>query len=296
MRFLFRIAFIWPAVYLLIMVGLYGLMLGLLKVPWFSNWEMEAIFFLSKLVAALVVLFMAGFKVGKRLQVRRLYYPAIVGGILGILVISIDFLLYNLPALRYAIEEWARSPVYKTLGLIFFLGIYEAAAIAGYSFAGSGGSDSSKGTTNGICSEVNHSVSLVGGSQGKRPTSEKLYISFLKHGMRYSPVVLAVISGYYLFLVILPFFLLGVHRVPYWDVVGGKVDYIDQIGILPFFGFAIVALVRYFASVIWLLSAAEVIRSRKWWILVVLALAPLPILYFYEGPYADYLLNWTGPE
>ena len=77
----------------------------------------------------------------------------------------------------------------------------------------------------------------------------------------WAAIVLAVISGYILFLVIIPFFMLGIDKASYADIISNKVEYQDQLGILAFFGASYALLMKPLVSVLWLLSAINLGRQ-----------------------------------
>lgn len=113
--------------------------------------------------------------------------------------------------------------------------------------------------------------------------------------VRVSPVVLAGLSAYYLFFVIVPFFLLGVYKVPMDVLVGEEVSHEGAMGVvgsLPAFFLVMTGWGAAVATWAWLLSFVQFCRTRNWYLLLLLLLAALPIAYVDAGPYAKHIVEW----
>jgi hypothetical protein len=109
------------------------------------------------------------------------------------------------------------------------------------------------------------------------------------------PTVLAAISAYYLFFVIAPFFLLGIHNVPLEVLKGDTVSYEDAMGVLSSIAAFILILFRLgpnVAAFAWLLSFANFCKTRNKYVLILLLIAALPIAYVNAGPYAQHFSDW----
>jgi len=126
--------------------------------------------------------------------------------------------------------------------------------------------------------------------------ARKYLMPVVERAVAAAPTVLAFLSGYYLFLIIVPFFMLGVYKVPYEDLLSGKTSYADQMGILLWLGAAMAVLMRYMAGLLWFLSVIRLVATPKWQIALVLFLAPLPIAYLWSSPYATTIHEWLGPD
>jgi hypothetical protein len=115
--------------------------------------------------------------------------------------------------------------------------------------------------------------------------------------------VLTVISLDLVFFVIVPFFLLGIyklstpadvaissvyatHRLTYNDVFG------DVAGELT--ALAIVLAYRC-GLALWLLTLIDFVMVRRWYVVPLLLLGPLPITYCYSGPYREQIMCWAFP-
>jgi hypothetical protein len=111
---------------------------------------------------------------------------------------------------------------------------------------------------------------------------------------RIGSVGVAFISGWALFFVIVPFFLLGIHRIDPIKLVNGAVYYGDAFGIEGWaLTMAVLALIpaRLF-TLMWLFSLMDFIVTRKWFIVPILIVAPLAVAYVFGGPYAYEFTEW----
>jgi hypothetical protein len=115
-----------------------------------------------------------------------------------------------------------------------------------------------------------------------------------KHAVVLAPAVLAGVSAYYLFLVIAPFFLLGINNIPFGELATGNVQLEDAFGqsgeVLALIMTILTAsgLLTY----VWLLSMINFVMTKRWYVLLLLLLAPLPIAYVIAGPYHTHILEW----
>lgn len=111
-----------------------------------------------------------------------------------------------------------------------------------------------------------------------------------------APIVLAAMSAYFLFIVIIPFHILRIDKVAGIRVASGEVSLGHALG-EPFaaIGFLLEILMWSIplVSVLWMLSLVNAIQTRKWYVLLILALAPLPLAYFNAGPHAPMMKDWV---
>jgi hypothetical protein len=125
--------------------------------------------------------------------------------------------------------------------------------------------------------------------------SDAEIVQALRRVGRWASVSVAVVSGWLLFFVIVPFFLLGVYRVPEGDLITGKVHYADAFGFVAWLvnlgGILFFVYSRLF-FLAWVLSLIDFILSRNWFVLALLIVAPLVVAYYFAGPYAFELNEW----
>lgn len=107
-----------------------------------------------------------------------------------------------------------------------------------------------------------------------------------------APCVLALVAGYFLFLVIVPFFMLGVHRIELWSVATREVQMSQALGTPAAFVAFILLVCSPVLAWVWLLGLVNFVRTRRTYVLILLALAPLPIAYLTAGPYHMHLAYW----
>ncbi len=110
-----------------------------------------------------------------------------------------------------------------------------------------------------------------------------------------SPVIFAAIALYFIFLVIIPFFFLGIYAIPEKRLFLEQVRYDQAFGNIAgvvgvFLGQTDV--LSFILTPVWLLSLISLIRTRKPWIVITLLIGPLPIAYFAAGPYANAMQEW----
>lgn len=116
-----------------------------------------------------------------------------------------------------------------------------------------------------------------------------------KRAVALAPAVLAGVSGYLLFLVIVPFFVLDINNTPYTELASGGVCYQTALGLPAAVLALILALAaRRLYTYVWLFSLINFVSTKRWYVLLLLLLAPLPIAYVIVGPYADSILAWIG--
>lgn len=108
-----------------------------------------------------------------------------------------------------------------------------------------------------------------------------------------APVILAAVSGYYLFFVITPFFLLGISKVPYIKLLSGEVSLEKALGAPAAITAFVLEMIMWLMTYVWVCSLVNFARTRKWWVLAAIVLAPLPLAYFNAGPYADEMKEWV---
>lgn len=117
---------------------------------------------------------------------------------------------------------------------------------------------------------------------------------FFKWAVHIAPTVLAATSGYILFIVIVPFFLLGIYQVPR-KVSFEEVSLGNALGSLSEAGVAIIIISLGLIPYIWILTVINYFLTRRWYLLLLLIIAPLPFAYFLAGPYHELMLNWAFP-
>ena len=117
--------------------------------------------------------------------------------------------------------------------------------------------------------------------------------ALIRQMLSWSPGVLAAVSGYYLVFLIVPFFLLGIYRVPDLQLASGQVSMAKALGqpaaIVAFLMEMCMPAITY----VWLFSLINFAVSRRWTVLVILVLAPQPIAYALAGPYACQIKDWV---
>lgn len=110
-----------------------------------------------------------------------------------------------------------------------------------------------------------------------------------------APAMLAFLSGYCLLLLIGPFFLLEVSKVPMLELVSGRVDYEKTFGptlmVVTIVLFAR-GIALYVSGTAWLVAISRLVQSRERWLFVLCLMAPIPIGYYYFGPDHLRILEW----
>lgn len=107
--------------------------------------------------------------------------------------------------------------------------------------------------------------------------------------------MLAGLSAYYLFFIIVPFFLLGIYAVPLDVLMGETVDYERAMGstaCISAFLIVLFGLGARAATVAWLFSFINFCTTRNRYVLLLLMFAALPIAYVNAGPYAEHIQEW----
>lgn len=110
-----------------------------------------------------------------------------------------------------------------------------------------------------------------------------------------APWLFVGISGYYLFFVIVPFFVLGIHRTPMEMMYAGHVRHEDALGVPANLVAVFLTWVLPSFTYLWALALVSVLRQRRWHVLAGLLVAPLPIAYVQAGPYAQKIGEWILP-
>lgn len=111
------------------------------------------------------------------------------------------------------------------------------------------------------------------------------------------PAALVVLSAYSVFFLIGPFFLLGIDRIPMSALLGDSVMYEDTFGVSLMVATVILfsrGIALYLAGIFWLLGLVRFLATKKRWIAVALLVAPIPIAYYYFGPYHVAMYEWLG--
>lgn len=126
-------------------------------------------------------------------------------------------------------------------------------------------------------------------------SSMKKLLLIIDYAVNISPIILLAFTLYFIFLVITPFFLLGIHTVPHHLLFNEQVRYDQAFG--SFAGVVGVFLgqpdiLSCLLTPIWLLSIINFIRKRKMWVAAVLLIGPIPIAYYAAGPYATAMNEW----
>jgi hypothetical protein len=112
-----------------------------------------------------------------------------------------------------------------------------------------------------------------------------------------APIILIAVALYDLFLMIIPFFLLNVHTLNLSLIFSETTSYEATFGV-PISAMSFVLLYLNWPGLVgylWLISLINFALTRKWYVLLALALAPLPIAYLNAGPYAEKMLAWVAP-
>lgn len=105
--------------------------------------------------------------------------------------------------------------------------------------------------------------------------------------------VLAGIALYYIFFLILPFFLLGLHRYSRFEIGHGGHGYEIAFGLLAdYIAIFVTVFLVSALPIIWLLASLDLAIRRRWVILAILLIAPLPVAYAHAGPYAGKIAAW----
>ncbi|MHB0913853.1 MAG: hypothetical protein ACYC2Y_10495 [Armatimonadota bacterium] len=116
---------------------------------------------------------------------------------------------------------------------------------------------------------------------------------------RFATIALAGISGYLLVFIIIPFFLLGIHKVPVQKLNYGLVSYEQAFGSIAYLvaifatGFLMIPL---WTTALWLVSLLDFILTRRWYVMLALVVFPLVVSYFLAGPYEPRMYEWTAPD
>ena len=112
--------------------------------------------------------------------------------------------------------------------------------------------------------------------------------------VRVAPLALVALSSYCLLFIIVPFYLAGIDRIPIRRILTeDEYSYWYLFG-LPGVGVAliVVSYLKLLAAILWLLSAIDFIQRRRWAILVVILISPVPILYISLSAYAEKIWDW----
>lgn len=107
--------------------------------------------------------------------------------------------------------------------------------------------------------------------------------------------ILALLSAYCLLLLVLPFFLLGIHKIPMIVLAGGRVAYEGTFGSIVMVATIVLfarGIALYLSGAAWLATAARFSVTRERWVLALCLVAPIPIIYYYFGPYHAAMLEW----
>ena len=122
-------------------------------------------------------------------------------------------------------------------------------------------------------------------------------VRMLRRLVGIAPPLLAGVALYDLFLIVIPFFVLGVNRLSTDSIYAGTASYELAFGVPTSLLSLVVLLLHLYGilSCVWLACLLDLALSRKWYVLLIVLLAPIPIAYLNAGPYSKLMTTWVLP-